>query len=467
MIKKFNDESMEKIIETMKDDSISRNNAVFNFIKMISKLDDNDVIAINGNWGSGKTFFVKQIELLINFINNINEEGNYANEALATNNLSCIKDLSAEDKKQLNEFINAKRKDLRTYFEGNQTNCLYFNAWEYDNNHSPILSIIYKIINDFPYLSLEISKDKEKMLAIFDTISTSLTNGTIKISDYTDQNDLLKQIKTSEEVKESINQLFKKLLEENSNKMVIIIDELDRCRPTYAIRLLEEIKHYINSKNIIIVLATNIYQLSSTIKNNYGYDFEVDEFLDKIIDLTLSLQPIDKYKYVNSLGMESFEGSSTWFTDVIMAYINYKKLEMRSINRFIRLMSLYEKHITTKRRARKLHLMEYIFLPYCLGEQIFNSSKYNQFIRGNGFKEFYKYISSSERLQEIIEECVYCSTRKDQRNIEEDMQKLYDMIYNQKENATSVKVGNEEFYSYDIKYLFDLCTMLNDFNIGD
>lgn len=467
MIKKFNDESMEKIIETMKDDSISRNNAVFNFIKMISKLDDNDVIAINGNWGSGKTFFVKQIELLINFINNINEEGNYANEALATNNLSCIKDLSAEDKKQLNEFINAKRKDLRTYFEGNQTNCLYFNAWEYDNNQSPILSIIYKIINDFPYLSLEISKDKEKMLAIFDTISTSLTNGTIKISDYTDQNDLLKQIKTSEEVKESINQLFKKLLEENSNKMVIIIDELDRCRPTYAIRLLEEIKHYINSKNIIIVLATNIYQLSSTIKNNYGYDFEVDEFLDKIIDLTLSLQPIDKYKYVNSLGMESFEGSSTWFTDVIMAYINYKKLEMRSINRFIRLMSLYEKHITTKRRARKLHLMEYIFLPYCLGEQIFNSSKYNQFIRGNGFKEFYKYISSSERLQEIIEECIYCSTRKDQRNIEEDMQKLYDMIYNQKENATSVKVGNEEFYSYDIKYLFDLCTMLNDFNIGD
>ena len=467
MIKNFNDESMQNIIETMKEDSISRNNALFNFIKMISKLDNNDVIAINGNWGSGKTFFVKQIELLINFINNIDEEGNYVNKKLATNNLLCIKDLSDDDKKQLNEFINEKRKELRSYFEGNQTNCLYFNAWEYDNNQSPILSIIYKIINDFPYLSLDMFKDKERILNVFDTISTSLIDGTIKISDYTDQNDLLNQIKTSDEVKDAINQLFKKLLEKNSNKMIIIIDELDRCRPTYAIRLLEEIKHYINSKNIIIVLATNIYQLSSTIKNNYGYDFEVDEFLDKIIDLTLSLQPIDKYKYVKSLGMESFEGSSTWFTEVIMAYINYRRLEMRSINRFIRLMSLYEKHITTKRRARKLHLMEYIFLPYCLGEQIFNSNNYNQFIRGNGFKDFYKYISSSERLQEVIEECIYCSTRKEQRNIEQDMQKLYDMIYNQKENATSVKVGNEEFYSYDIKYLFDLCTMLNDFNIGD
>lgn len=469
MIKKINDESMKNIIGTMKEDSICRNNALFNFIKMISKLDDNDVIAINGNWGSGKTFFVKQIELLINFVNNIDEEGNYVNENLATNNLSCIKDLSNEDKKQLNEFINAKRKELRSYFKGNQTNCLYFNAWEYDNNQSPILSIIYKIINDFPYLSLDISKDKEKMLSIFDTISTSLTNGIIKISDYTDQNDLLNQIKTSEEVKEAINELFEKLLEENSNKMVIIIDELDRCRPTYAIRLLEEIKHYINSKNIIIVLATNIYQLSSTIKNNYGYNFDVDEFLDKIIDLTLSLQPVDKYKYVSSLGMESFEGSSTWFTEVIMAYINYRKLEMRSINRFIRLMSLYEKHITTtgRRRTRKLYLLEYIFLPYCLGEQIFNSNNYNQFIRGNRFEDFYKYISSSERLKEIIEECIYCSTRKEQRNIEQDMQKLYDMIYSPKEDMTSVDIGNEEFYRYDVKYLFDLCTMLNDFNISD
>ena len=195
----------------------------------------------------------------------------------------------------------------------------------------------------------------------------------------------------------------------------------------------------------------------------------MDEFLDKIIDLTLSLQPVDKYKYVSSLGMESFESSSTWFTEVIMAYINYRKLEMRSINRFIRLMSLYEKHITTtgRRRTRKLYLLEYIFLPYCLGEQIFNSNNYNQFIRGNGFEDFYKYISSSERLKEIIEECIYCSTRKEQRNIEQDMQKLYDMIYSPKEDITSVDIGNEEFYSYDVKYLFDLCTMLNDFNISD
>lgn len=463
----YKNETIDKIIESLQKNNIDRNSTVFNFIKMISKIEENEIIAVNGGWGTGKTFFVKQVELLINFVNNIGEDGNYLNEELKTNNLKCIKLLTDEQKHIINSL--KEQKEIRSIFNGNQTNCLYFNAWEYENNESPILSIIYKIINDFPYLSSKfVDEKKDIFLKITDTISEYSTKGIIKISEYTNSEDLINKIITTEELKEQINQIFNDVLTENSNKMILIIDELDRCKPTYAIKLLEEIKHYITTENIIIILSTNIHQLSNTIKNNYGYDFDVDEYLDKIIDLTISLKPIDKYQYVRNLGLESLNSSSNWFSEVIMAYIYFRKLEMRSINRFVKLMSFYEKHIflSTHKKKRSRVLFEYIFLPYCLGEQIFNSNNYNDFIKGKGYNEFFQYISSSNQIKEIIEYCIFHSTRKEERNIEEELQKLYDTIYNQSEEHKCVTIGNETFNSSDIKYLFELCTMLNEFNLN-
>ena len=457
-----------KIVESLEKDSISRNNSLCNFIKLLSKINNNEIIAINGGWGTGKTIFAKQMELLVNFANNTNEDGEYINEELKTNNLISINDLTTSEKEIINKLL--KSKEMRSFFDGNQTNCLYFNAWEYDNNESPILSIIYKLINDFPYLSSKFVEEKKDLfLSITDTISTNLTNGFVKISDYHNSKDLVEQIVTSEELKEKVNQIFENILTENSNKMILIIDELDRCKPTYAIKLLEEIKHYITNENIIIVLTTNIYQLSNTIKKIYGYNFDVDEYLDKIIDLTISLKPIDKNQYVKSLGLDNFENKSHWFSEVTMAYIHYRKLEMRSINRFIRLMSFYENHMISSsyRRKKTRYLFEYVFLPYCLGEQIFNSSNYNDFIKGTGYNEFYKYISSDEKIKDIIEQCIFHSTRKEERNIELELKKLYDSIYNSSEEYISVKIGNEEIETYDIKYFLELCSMLNDFNLSE
>ena len=267
------------------------------------------------------------VTFLINFINNYDENGEIVNEELKTNNLLCLKNIDETAIEELNKIVKTNQEDLRTYFEGNQTNCLYFNAWEYDNNKEPILSIIYKIINDFPYLSAHVKNtDFKKMTAILDAISLFLSKGHINASEYVSSEKLIEGIHTSEEIKIQINNLFDKLLEENSNKMIIIIDELDRCRPTYAIRLLEEIKHYIRNKNIIVILATNIQQLSNTIKNIYGYKFNVDEYLDKIIDMTFSLAPIDKLNYIRNLALESNKRGSNWFTETIVAYVNYKKL---------------------------------------------------------------------------------------------------------------------------------------------
>ena len=54
--------------------------------------------------------------------------------------------------------------------------------------------------------------------------------------------------------------------------MVFIIDELDRCRPDFAIRLIERIKHFFDISKIVFVLVIDKTQFSKVICHNYGYD---------------------------------------------------------------------------------------------------------------------------------------------------------------------------------------------------
>ena len=465
-MKNYNNESQDQIIASFSNDSIARNKKVINFIKLLSMINHNKIVAVNGSWGSGKTFFVKMVEIIINLVNHYEETGALINEEMYTNNISSLRNITDEQKDIIFQTIERYpiNKDL---FLGNNTLCLYFNAWEYDNNDDPILSLIYKIINDFPYLSTYMNETQYNNFSmILDLISSSITKGQIKASDYKNSEILISEIITAEEIKEKINMLFEMLLQENCNKLIIIIDELDRCRPLYAIKLLEKIKHYITNDKIIVVLSTNLYQLSNSIKNIYGQNFETNEYLDKVIDITVSLPPIDKHLYIKNMNLKSSEYSNNWFTEVLYAYVDYKKLEMRSINRFINIMELYENHIYLSHRnssyARKL--LEYIFLPYCLGEQMFNTHNYNNFINGIGFQDFINYIKYNDKLIDIVVDCIYDSVNNN--NFEEELRKLYERIYkNQTKN--SIKIGIVYFDENDIKYYYDLCSLLSDFNLEE
>lgn len=85
------------------------------------------------------------------------------------------------------------------------------------------------------------------------------------------------------EAKEAINS-FKNALantaqilsEKHEDKpLIIAIDELDRCRPTYAIELLEVVKHFYSIKNVAFSLAIDRTQLSHAIRAVYGNDFGI------------------------------------------------------------------------------------------------------------------------------------------------------------------------------------------------
>ena len=70
--------------------------------------------------------------------------------------------------------------------------------------------------------------------------------------------------------------------------LIFIIDELDRCKPTYALNFLEAIKHFYSVKNVNFVLVTNMKQLENIVKCVYGTS-ESSNYLEKFYDLRFSL----------------------------------------------------------------------------------------------------------------------------------------------------------------------------------
>lgn len=70
---------------------------------------------------------------------------------------------------------------------------------------------------------------------------------------------------------------------------VVIIDELDRCRPDYAISYLETIKHIFDIPGLTFVLAIDRNQLSSSARTLFGSDLDVHEYFRKFITRSLSL----------------------------------------------------------------------------------------------------------------------------------------------------------------------------------
>ncbi|MFX2103355.1 P-loop NTPase fold protein, partial [Acinetobacter baumannii] len=71
--------------------------------------------------------------------------------------------------------------------------------------------------------------------------------------------------------------------------LVFIVDELDRCKPEFAIRLIERIKHFFDIPKVVFILAVNKKQLEESINSFYGFTSS-SKYLEKFIDITVLLK---------------------------------------------------------------------------------------------------------------------------------------------------------------------------------
>jgi hypothetical protein len=88
---------------------------------------------------------------------------------------------------------------------------------------------------------------------------------------------------------------------DGASPLVFFIDEMDRCRPDFAIALLERIKHLFNVPRVVFVLAVDRAQLNESVKALYGINTNSDGYLRRFIDLAYSLPAPSTELFVNNL----------------------------------------------------------------------------------------------------------------------------------------------------------------------
>lgn len=367
----------ENIRSTFETDLISRNSDVLRMVSLLENIDGGASIALDAKWGAGKTFFVKQVKMVLDAYNDFTQ-------VLTGAEKSTIKGVCGRYK------IIESVEPMVT---------VYYDAWANDNDIDPMLSIIYSIINEAnDDYQLEKDSDYIKIAGSIFELETGRDVNTLIESLRGDQ-PLLK-IKESKEIRDEIVRFLGSLLPERGNKLVVIIDELDRCRPSYAVQLLERIKHYFDCDNITFIFSVNLFELQYTIKRYYGEGFDASKYLDRFFDMTISLPPADMRAFYQTIGLEN----GTWvFESICKRVVEVVHFELREISRFYSLA----KAVAYKPAHDNNYSMRFSFsegkalqfsilciVPVIIGLRISDHSEYVSFIEGKNPEPFLDVLQS-------------------------------------------------------------------------
>lgn len=425
--------TFENLFNTLIHDTIGRNKDICMFADIINSISDACSIALDGSWGSGKTFFVKQAKMLFDannpFVKSINEDDS---EAIKT---AC--------------------KFKKIEFEPQVT--VYYDAWENDNDNEPILSLIYSIIKsvdaDFNF-SNNITFIQQAA-AVLEFFTEKNWQGVI---DSFKGETPFDEIKKSKEIQSEIKEFLDTLLIERGNRLVVFIDELDRCKPSFAVKLLERIKHYFDNDRITFVFSINTLELQHTIKKHYGENFDACKYLDRFFDLRVSLPKPDMSKFYSSI---NFENSGYVFDAMCNKVINMYGFSLREIAKYIRLtrIAAYDPTHESKRfdfifpEGRALHFGLLYIIPLMIGLSIHNREVYEEFISGKNHEPLINLFSGENlyyyrELLSTNETFDEAETGKTLVTLEDKLIDVYKALFatNYTKSNYSVNIGS---YSFD------------------
>lgn len=229
-------------------DALDRSKVAIALTNLIRDQSDSLVVSLNGHWGTGKTFFLKRWQ------KDLEQEGFHA---------------------------------------------IYFNAWEDDFCDDPLVAIIGQLSEfleekeGFKEYAPKIKKALKPLLAhTFQGVTKKFTG--VDLSDLQEQlvdsalEEYSLQRKNKIRLKEQLKAMSTMVVEKTGQPLVFIIDELDRCRPTFSIELLERVKHIFDVPGMVFVFGVNRDELCSSIKSIYG-EIEADVYFRRFFDMEFLL----------------------------------------------------------------------------------------------------------------------------------------------------------------------------------
>lgn len=211
--------------------------------------------------------------------------------------------------------------------------------------------------------------------------------------------DASKKFWQKEEGKRAAMQSFRTALEQlaSKQKLVIVVDELDRCRPDYALNLLEVIKHFFDVKNVHFVLGVNLKELANSVRARYGKDVQGERYLQKFITLSMPLIPrmarsasaqtqIRHFQRISEENGLSYSWKSEWITDYLRFVDHHAGLSLRDVEKIATLAM-----VTPEPRGKadaRLHLYIGAMILQVLAPRVLEKARLGQMTDDELFSVF-------------------------------------------------------------------------------
>ncbi len=255
-------------------DLLNRKDFVENVIKVINQLSNirkGCCFAIEGSWGIGKTFVMEEIE-------------------------SQLRVPQSEETSSDRYFV------------------FHYNCWQHDYYEEPAVAIISAMLasikEDGALISeavdgavkagYEFAKAKMKEIAglyIENKIGVNLISLSDEIKNRKEETESAewefdKMFSFSQTI-EKVRKKLQKIAEKRT--MVLFVDELDRCIPQYAIKVLERLHHiFYGLDNVVVIMAIDRKQLEHSVEEMFGVrkddsSIDVEKYLKKFIDFSMVL----------------------------------------------------------------------------------------------------------------------------------------------------------------------------------
>lgn len=304
--------------ENLEGKEIRRSEILDVFVPFLKSLTHSFVIALNSPWGTGKTTFVNQ----------------------------CISEL------------------------GDEYPAIYYNAWKSDYSRDPFIDFCAEILEMEKNESDTPSEEKQNLLdhakrmgrniwrkkaeislSLVSKIGTQELAEACGADEFADEiSDVVSGIVTKEfeeyrKRKSSTENFttalgsFVKKITAGKGPLIIFVDELDRCRPNYAVELLERIKHLFDVENIVFVLSVDLRQLKYAVESIYGSGMKSEGYLKRFFNIVVDIPNLSKQKFCQNLC--TFYGlDQTGIKDHFKIYSKQYDITLRQMDRICTLLKI-------------------------------------------------------------------------------------------------------------------------------
>lgn len=327
-------------------DILNRGEFVEQLLRLMEHISSNKAstcFAINGTWGCGKSFV---LDLFQERLEQIQSEETYTDK----------------------------------YF------VVRYNSWKFDYYEEPLVAIVSTMIAAIEEKTKLFPDSEEKreilgMLKATGVALLSIANDAVKEKTGLDFQKAYGIVKSGEkegaaayenehdyDVYFGFNKMITKLaelLEEISKDytIVFIVDELDRCTPEYAVKVLERLHHLTeNQSNIITVIAIDKPQLAVSVKQLFGFEHP-EKYLEKFINFEIkldngSVSELITDKYADYIAL--FDKDIFQFDDPIEECLQaiFKDIDVRTQEQLVKKASIVHRLLYAGKRDYSFMCME-------------------------------------------------------------------------------------------------------------